>query len=228
MKILVSLTTTNSHRRDFAKVVQEIDEYGLKEIAFFPTAVDSVKRQELYKLLEQSKVEKIPFVHLRSDMSEEEIDYLIDRFGTEVFNIHSINSKYPFAERFAKYGDKIYIENQYCYLSDEEIEKYAGICLDTSHFEDFRKTGSPYYNYFCDLLPKCNCGCGHISSIKSIPWINWRGLWFSFSYHHYRNLSEFDYLKRHQAYLPEILALELENSIEEQLLAKKYIEELLK
>jgi hypothetical protein len=229
MKILVSLTTTNSHQRDFAKVVQEIDECGLKEIAFFPTAVDSVKRQELYKLLEQSKVEKIPFIHLHSDMNISEIDYLVNQFGTEVFNIHSINSRYPFKKDLDKYADKIFLENQYCFFSHDELKKYAGICLDVCHLEDVRRNNSELYEYFKNLLLRYKCGCGHISAIKKIPLMKLVKfkLMLSYGYHHYRKLSEFDYLKKHQAYLPEILALELENSIGEQLLAKKYIEDLL-
>ncbi len=47
-----------------------------------------------------------------------------------------------------------------------------------------------------------------------------------FDHHLYKNLSELDYLKRYQEFLPEFVALEVENTLSEQLEAKKYIEKI--
>jgi hypothetical protein len=45
--------------------------------------------------------------------------------------------------------------------------------------------------------------------------------------HTFKSLSDFDYLQNFLEYLPEIVALELENPIEQQLEAKAYIRKLL-
>ena len=46
--------------------------------------------------------------------------------------------------------------------------------------------------------------------------------------HNFENLSEFDYLKKYpKNYFSNLIALELENSIKEQLVAKEYIIDIL-
>jgi len=48
-----------------------------------------------------------------------------------------------------------------------------------------------------------------------------------FASHDLRKLEDLDYLKNYIKYLPEILGLELENSIKQQLEAQKHLEEIL-
>ncbi len=92
--ILLGLTTITVGG-EWKKKVKEIDELGVKEIALFPTGLNIAERKELYQLLENTKLEKIPHVHLRDDMKCDELDYLVNRFKAEVFNVHSEKSTKP-------------------------------------------------------------------------------------------------------------------------------------
>lgn len=200
---------------------------GIKEVALFPTAISYEQRQSLYRLLENSSIERIPFVHLRSDMEIPEIDYLVNRFKTEIFNIHSSNSLHPFTADLSKYARQIYLETQFNLLKDEELNRFGGICLDVSHLRDFKTFEPELHEFYLELLKKYPCGCGHISAVNYLPHYYASGKHWHFSRHKYYWLWQFNYLKQYKNILPPLLALELENDIVEQLKAKEYIEKIL-
>ena len=225
--ILVSITTTNP---DWKERIKEIDKLGLKEIALFVTCIDVKARKEFYKLLEETKLEKIPFVHLRDDVEEWEYEYLIKKYKTEVFNTHFNRVDDRFMEASKKYLNKIYLEN-HKETPDDKIyllDDFAGICLDISHWENFGNLLKlNNYKKFSKLLKKYKIGCCHISAIMAKPIFDKEyGIW-DYASHYMHNLSEMDYVKKYKKYLPKICALEIENSLEEQLEIKKYIEKLL-
>jgi len=63
-------------------------------------------------------------------MKLEELDYLVENYKTEIFNIHT-EKQYPFVYDCSKYKNIIAIENKTALrLDGEEIKNYAGICLD--------------------------------------------------------------------------------------------------
>ena len=84
--ILLSVTTTTGS--DWKKMVADINKLKIEEVALFPTAILRKEREELYQLLDSSSIESIPFVHLRRDMLPSELEYLIKKYKTKVFNIH--------------------------------------------------------------------------------------------------------------------------------------------
>ena len=134
-KILPGLTTITPG--EWKNKVKEIDELGLKEIALFPTCLEYKQRQELYGMLEKTGLEKIPHVYLREeDMDSPELDYLVARFKTQVFNLHPRKEVIDFIKQNKKYKDRIYVENQ---VMDndfvEVLNNCGGICLDLSHWE---------------------------------------------------------------------------------------------
>jgi len=222
-KIFPSVTTvTNS---DWKKKVEEVRKLGLKEICLFPTCLDVNAREELYNLLEKTEIEKIPLVHIKGDMKVEELDYLVENYKTEVFNIHS-QQEYPMTYDLEKYKNIIYIENTFTPLDEEEIKNFAGICLDLSHLERKRLLDQHLYKNNIEIIEKYPCGCNHISAIKKFPIKDKDRL--VYDSHYLEDLSELDYLKRYPVdYFSSIIAIELENTIEEQLKAKDYIIDLL-
>jgi len=226
MKILLSITSTGRNK-DFTKKTQQLEELKVEEIALFLTAINYDERQELYHLLEKSSINKIPFVHLRNDMEVPEIDYLAQRFKTEIFNIHGSNSLYPFTMDLSKYARQIYLETQFHLLKEEEIKHFAGICLDASHLRDFKTFKPELHAHYLELLNKYPCDCGHISAINYLPHFYRKGRRWHFSRHRYHWLWQFNYLKKYKDILPRLMALELENDIPEQLKAKQYIEKIL-
>lgn len=232
-KILLGLTTITAG--EWKNKVKEIDELGLKEIALFPTCLNIKERQELYRLLEKTKLEKIPHVHLRSDMELFELDYLTAKYKTEVFNIHSSSSLFPFLVQYNDYDKRIYIENTPGDPPTEnDLKKYAGLCLDLSHWEITKLEAGEAGNenlLIKKFADKHRIGCNHISGIKpKKKVIHDRFLnkdFSSYGSHWLDDLSEVDYVKKYQNYLAEIISLEFENPLKRQLEVKEYLEKIL-
>lgn len=224
-KVFLSITTTDGKHLEKLK---EVNKLGVVEVCVFLTGLGSQKRKDFYKELEKSSIRKIPLVHLRTDMDLEEIGYFVNNFQTEAFNNHSFHH-YSLIYDWSKYREKIFLESSIYGYYKEEVEKFGGICIDFAHAEDDRLIRPDFYQKEIEFIEKYHCGCAHLSGIKR------EAIWeeerdgMTYHDHRFKDLSEFDYLKKYpKEYFPEIIALELENSIKEQLKAKKYIENLLK
>ncbi len=228
-KFLLGLTTTPGS--DWRGKIKETKALKITEIALFLTGLKKEERKELYGLLDRSPVKNIPHVHLRSDVDSLEMEYLLRRYKTKVFNHH------PFPQHLleydlSKYFSIIFIENTEIIPSEEELKKFGGICVDFSHWENANLTACPYYAGFEEKVKKYKIGCGHISAIRKESGVynnpmypEWKGYYDN---HYFNDLKELDYLKKYFRYLPEFVSLELENSFAEQLRAKKYLETIIK
>jgi hypothetical protein len=220
-KIFPSITTTS----DYLNQVKEINELALAAVCLFPTGIDYTKRKKLYGLLEKSSVKEIPFVHIRHDMREEELRYLKDRFKTRLFNIHSqLKSHFILENDLSEYNKFIYVETTRHPL-EAALNNYAGICLDTAHVENQRLKKTKLYESLIQSLNKHPVGITHISAIAKKPRLENGDV--NYDDHKYKALSEFDYVLGYTKYLSEVIALELENSVYDQLKAKSYLENLL-
>lgn len=231
-KILLGLTTTPGS--DWKEKVKECEKFSIQEIALFPTSLDFEKRKELYALLENSPVKSIPHVHLRTDMEIEELDYLANKFGTQIFNIHPRKNIHSFAVDFGKYAPLIYIENVGEVPEAEELDEFGGLCVDFSHWQDeILKNNSKYVSEMEGAVKKYRIGCSHISGVVSTLG-NIRDTKFSeviyetYGRHTVKDLNEINYIKNFIKYLPDIISIELENSFEEQLKVKEYLEKIIK
>lgn len=232
-KIILGLTTTP--RSDWKEKIKEIKRLKIKEISLFPTYLEQKERKILYKLLENSSIKSIPHVHLRDDMEKWEVDFFAKNFGAKIFNIHSTNKFLDLLEKIKKNRKQIFIEN--CSVVDKQFIKLAkewgGFCFDVAHYHDFaviqkRREHSGLLN----LFRLVGVGCCHISAISknffyAESYVS-KKMVKSYSEHYYENLKELDYVKKYVNYLPGVISLELENSFEEQLKAKKYLEKFIK
>ena len=198
----------------------------MKEIALFVTAIGYEERQELYKSLEETEIESIPFVHLRTDMAPEEIRALFKRYEVKAANIHSQNYL-PMDYDISEFRDMVYIEN--CdHTIKAEIDDWAGLCLDVSHHENKRLTGNPLFVEVDGLLKKYPVGAWHLNAIRQEREIDPDDGIYHYDHHFYNDLCEFDYCVKYKDFLPRVaIALELENTIKEQLAAKEYVGKLL-
>lgn len=224
--ILPAITTTCGS--DWRAKIKEADNLGLKEVALFPTCLDKSEREELYGLLDKSKIKKIPFVHMRNDMPPEELDFLIKKYQTEVFNTHTSDC-YPFLFDLSDFSSVIYLENTIYPFKEEELKNFAGICIDLSHLENDRILQPERYKGFCDAISRSIIGCNHISAIQEKTHFNEEIKEDRVTSHFMESLLELDYLKNYpQEYFSKYMALEIENDLSTQLKAKDHIFDLLK
>ncbi len=220
--ILPGLTTLT----DWQGKIKEIEKLKLKEVAMFLTGLDHKKRLMLYKKLEKTGLKRIPHIHLRSDMKESEISYLIKMYKTKFFNIHPRPRFLPFL-KFKKYKNKLFVEN--LREIDDNFYKFlnqtAGLCIDFSHWEDFGALQhNKGYEKFPQIAEHYKIGCCHISAVNKNSKNSNKNDERTYSNHFFKSLKEFDYLKKYKKYFPKYISLELENTLEEQLEVKKYIE----
>lgn len=221
MKFYPTITSITGKWRE---KIKEANEMEIKEVCFFPTMLSLRERKEAYELLLSSNIKRIPFVHIRNDMELEEIEFLIKNFGTERFNIHS-HDEFPLIKDYRKYKDLIYVENVYKGLDEEEVKKWAGICLDFSHLENDRILDNEKFEENFKVLKRNKIGCNHISAVCDTFYINQDGF-ERYDNHMGSELKNFDYvLKYPKEFFSDFCAMELENDLAFQLEAINYINE---
>jgi len=219
--ILPTITTTRGS--NWKEKIKEAKNLGLKEVCFFLTCLNLEQRKEFYKLAENSKIKESPLVHLRSDMELWELDYLKENYNTKVFNIH-YDLKFPLLHDYSKYRDIIYVENVGDPLDENNLKEFAGICLDISHLEDDRLLNKEKFNHNIKIIEKYPIGCNHVSAIGKETHIDKDEGLPRYDMHHFKDLSEFDYLKKYpKGYFSNFIAIELESSLKDQLKVIEYI-----
>lgn len=220
MELLLGLTTTE--HSNWQDKVREIKELNIPKISLFLTGLNLQKRVELYQQLQNVNV-RIPVVHLRHDMTREEINHLQKRFGTHMFNIHPGT----YSIEWEGIRNLIYIENAGQRLVDNDLVGFAGLCIDFTHLEDERRTYPNYYNQLIRLSQKYKIGCGHVTAIGENLGDQFDRNPLRYEKHFFEELSEFDYLLRYKSILPNIICIEVENPFEQQLKVIDYIRNLL-
>lgn len=220
-RIFPAVTTTRGS--DWRAKIREADELGMEKVALFPTCLEKGEREELYGLLKNSKIKEIPFVHLRSDMSPEELEFLIGKYKTKIFNTHSLVS-YPLRFDLSAYKDKIYLENVRHVFDESELEEFAGICVDFSHLENDRLVRPERFEKFNKLMSSFPIGCNHVNAIQKKEHFDEEINEKRHDCHFLRDFSELDYLKNYpKEYFSDFIALEMENDLKTQSEAAKYI-----
>jgi len=228
MQIYPSITTDihDNQVPGWKEQLKEVEKLELKKIGLFPTRLDLETRKVLYEKLDNLKIE-IPFVHVVHNTVAWEMEHYIKKYHTKFFNIHE-QTKDPLENDLSKYKDLICVENCRVIFSMNELIDYPRLCIDFAHLEGTRLQQPEVYDYFIDKIKTVGIIFGHVSAIKSKLHYYPEKNQYLYDWHVYKNLNEFNYLKKYKKYMPEILFLELENSIEEQLKAIKYIEDILK
>ena len=213
-RILISITgKTDKHWQDQLK---EIEKYKIRKIALFLEQFKTTQRKKIYKKLLKSNIKNIPLVHIRHDMTKDELIFLEKNFKAKCFTIHETSFRYlPKWEGFHK---KLYLEMNFDNRIPKNVKfgKIGGFCVDLAHFKAAEERWSKEFLFVMKRRKiskyfKCNHLNGY--SFKKNTDI-----------HKIKSLKDFDYLKT----LPEFLfgkyiGLETENSIKEQLKFKEYL-----
>lgn len=201
MEILPTITTTV----DWQPKMEEVRALGLERISLFLTRAPLSQRRQIYSALQKTAVQYVPFVHLRNDMDTKELVYLQKTFGTTVFNIHGTCASYPPLYDLSSFRDRIFVENHMKDFS-EDLEGWAGICLDVAHLEWVRQQNPDLYQILYQRCTEYPIGCWHISGFRK-----GRDAHCAFS------LKDFSYVSRYRSFQAPVAAMELENSIAEQM-----------
>jgi len=216
--IYPSIVTTDGNH---FKKLEEATKLGLEEVCFFATQLSLEERKNFYELLERTKIRRIPLVHIRQDFEIWELAYLSKTFSVETFNCHS-SQQYPFKNDISAFREKIYIENAGVPLYGEEVKEYAGVCVDFCHLEGEFFLDRQRFENDLKIIETYPLGCGHISAFRKSSlkdYVSHK----SDNLHILEDLADVDYLEKYQKYFPPIMALELENSLEEQLKIIDYL-----
>ncbi|MBU0598618.1 hypothetical protein KKF61_06565 [Patescibacteria group bacterium] len=216
-KLIVSITGYS--KADWRKKLQEAKQYRLKEIGLFIESFSVRQRQGLLDALKNSCVKKIPLVHIRDDITKQEIAFLKKHFQTKYFTIHEPH--FHILDKWRGYYKDLYLELN----TDDRMKKYVsvkkigGFCTDLAHFNVEVVKQSKEYRYTVDHLGKTKVGCNHLSGYSPVR---------NTDLHTISSVKDFDYLASlPHAVFGRVIAFEIYNSIREQLNYLPHIKKLL-
>ena len=211
----IYLGLTGLKNIDWQSKLEEINRLGIEEAAVFVECFDKPQRENLYRMLLKSSIKRVPFVHLRGDTKNHELKFFIDNFKTQYFNIHE--DHFSLLNQWKGYWDKLYLEMDYNsrIAKNVKVKKIGGFCVDLSHFKSAIAKGSEEAYYIFIRKNKIKFACNHLNGYSEKER---RDL------HTIQSLKDFDYLTT----LPEwvfgkVIALEVFNSIKEQIKFKEYL-----
>jgi len=215
----IYLGLTGDKNIDWQSKLKEINKLKIKEAAVFLERFDKKERDNFYRFLKRSTIKKVPLVHLRSDVGKDEIKFFSDKYQTRHFNIHEDHFK--LLNNWKDYWDKLYLEMD-CSGTIEKnvkVQRIGGFYVDLSHFKAAIARGLEEAYYIFIRRNKIKFVCNHLCGYSELK---------TRDKHLVTSLSDFDYLTTLPKYVfGEILALEVENSIKEQIKFKEYIAEIL-
>jgi len=194
---------------DWRQMVNDVGRLKLTDISLFLTGARFSERQQLYVALEKTAVRNIPHIHVRSDMKETELDYLIKRYSTKAFTTHFQYLKY-FAK--SKHKKILFIENNdgpHRIKNLNTLASYGGACIDLSHLEQFRRRQPDYYTLTAKTVKRYKVGCNHLSAVVK----NGKSRHYATSYQELTYVAGIE-----KKYFSRYICLELANSIPEQLI----------
>jgi hypothetical protein len=215
----IYLGITGQENIDWQTKLKEINQLNLKEAAVFLEGFDKKERDHLYKFLLKSSIKKVPLVHLRDDTTKEDTKFFIDNFQTEHFNIHE--EHFDILDKWQGYWDKLYLEMDYDsdIAKNVKVRQIGGFCIDLSHFKTAIARGSEEAAYAFFRRHKIKFTCNHLNGYDPIK---------NTDLHTITSLKDFDYLTTLPKYVfGQVIALEVTNSIKEQIQFKEYLVKLL-
>ncbi len=231
-QVIPAVTTIARCSSGWSDKIREIEELGLRSVALFLTGVSELERRKLYRELEMAHIRHlftVPFVHAVSDMSDDEYRYLMDRFGTELFNLHPVR-QYPLQHKLStEIRRRIAIENSFIDRSIElmDLSGFQGLCLDVAHAEDVRRKNGPEFETLERLTKMAPVLANHISLSGEKSQLDSEGN-PTFHSHVTQEGRGVSYLERYPAsFFGPIVAIELADPLAEQMKLVPLIEDIL-
>jgi len=209
--------------------LSEIEKYKIIKAALFLECFKQSQRQKIYQALLGSAIKSIPLVHIRNDMTRQELKFLSENFGSQYFTIHE--DSFKALAKWRGYYKKLFLElNTDNFVSEiVDVEKIGGFCVDLSHFKAAEQKWSHEFTYIISQNNKNNkkikknkqflFACNHLNGYSYKK---------NTDLHTVNSFQDFDYLKTIPKFLfGQVIALECNNSITEQLKFKQYLVKML-
>ena len=213
---IITVSITGYSDRQWQSKLKEIEKFKISRVSLFLTRFNKRQRKRIYQALLKSKIKEIPLIHIRNDMSREELVFLAKRYHQPYFTIHENSFRY--FDKWKGFHKNFYLEMNFDnYISsDVKIEKIGGFCVDLAHFKIEEEKFSKEFEYVTKRAKKRGYfKCNHISGYSYNRNVH---------FHIIKNLKDFDYLKTLPRFLfGNVMAIEVDNSIAEQLKFKEYI-----
>ena len=215
--IIVSITGKDANA--CIRKIYEAKELGITEVGLFLELLGEKERQDVYDKLLEKSIKRIPLVHIRHDMTEKELIFLKENFKTKYFTIHEINFQRDDVLRWKSFEKNLFLEMNFDNFVSKKVnvENIGGFCVDLAHFKvAMEKLNKDFdYVYTKKDIPKY-FACNHLNG-----WDIERNI----DMHTINSSSNFDYLKTMPDFLfGKCIALEVFNSLKEQLEFKQYLE----
>lgn len=216
-KIIVSITGKDENA--CIQKICEAKKLGITEVGLFLELLNKNQRQAVYDKLLGSGIKKIPLVHIRHGMTENELSFLKEKFETNYFTIHEINFQRDDVLNWRSFKKNLFLEMNFDNIVSKKVkvENIGGFCVDLAHFKvAMEKLNKDFdYVYAKKDMPKY-FACNHLNGWNVEKNIDM---------HTINDLNNFDYLKTLPDFLfGKCIALEVFNSLNEQLEFKQYLE----
>lgn len=213
-KILLSIT--GEEEDHYKGKIEEIKSRNISRVALFLERFLPKQREDIYNELERSTIKEIPLAHIRSDMHKEELELLYKKYNTRYFTIHE--DHFDILEKWKGFERNLFLEMNTDNVVSENVKvnEIGGFCIDLAHFQKAKDKGVIDYDYVCQKrgnkeLFKCNHLGGY--SFEKIQ-----------DLHYVTEKDDFLYLKKLPKFIfGEIIAIEINNTIEEQIHFREHI-----
>ncbi len=216
-RILVGIASKGSY---WGNQLEEIDNFKISKAALFLECLRLPQRKKIYKALLKSKIKHIPLVHIRNDMTRNELLFLKKNFRSSFFTIHE--DEFKLLSKWTGFHKSIFLEMNYDNFISSlvKIDKIGGFCIDLSHFKIAEEKWSKEFEYTIKKRKTLKYfACNHLNGYSYK---------LNSDLHTIKSLKDFDYLKTLPDFLfSKVIALETGNSITEQLKFKDYLIKLL-
>jgi hypothetical protein len=217
-RILVGITSKDDYH--WPQQLAEVKRFEIDKVSLFLEKLPYSQRKKIYQSLLKSNIKDIPLVHLRHDMSKDEIEFLVKNYHSEFLTIHEINFNY--LKQWQGYYPSLYLEmNADGRLSSKvDVQRIGGFCVDLSHF---KKAETKLAKEFAYTIKRKEFSryfrCNHLNGYSPEE---------NEDLHTITSLKNFDYLTTLPKFIfSEVIALEVENSIADQLKFKRHLVKML-
>ncbi len=198
--------------------LRELKRLRLKEVSLFLTTGNTKQREYIRKHVAASSVTSIPHIHIRNDMTEKEVGYYYDTYGTQRFTTH-----YEYRKNFWHWSPTlrkcIGIENNVDLSSLKGIERFGGMVIDVSHYAEYVRHNTAFKTIVDMAIDRFPVLANHASGVhpKTDEAIHWA-----------YNKTYYTYVKQ----LPKkcfgpVVSLEVSNTLASQIKYISYIKRLL-